>query len=133
MLEEIHVSFEDFSKEVIKGETYEERKEILWRCYASNPTKDDLKRMSLEDIIDYIRETDEFWNFDKKYVDACVALIREKAGNKSTEHNICCICGETFTGYGNNPWPVVKDATARCCDDCNSTEVIPARIKEIRG
>ena len=40
MLEEIHVSFEDFAKEVIKGNTYEERNEILWRCYAPNPTKE---------------------------------------------------------------------------------------------
>lgn len=131
MLEEIHVSFEDFSKEVIKGETYEERKEILWRCYASNPKKEELSKMSLEDIIDYIRETDEFWNFDKKYVDACVALIREKLGTISTMTNICCICGETFTGYGNNPYPVVKDKNARCCDDCNISVVIPARLEEL--
>ncbi len=133
MLEEIHVSFEDFSKEVIKGNTYEERKEILWSCYASNPKKEELNKMSLEDIVNYIRETDEFWDFDKKYIDACIALIREKIEIISTMTNICCICGETFTGYGNNPWPVVKDATARCCDNCNALEVIPARIKELRG
>ena len=59
--------------------------------------------------------------------------MSEKTKDKSTMTNICCICGETFTGYGNNPWPVVKDKKARCCDYCNSTEVIPTRIKEMRG
>lgn len=37
----------------------------------------------------------------------------------------CCICGETFEGYGNNAAPV-KDGT--CCDKCNLEKVIPARI-----
>ena len=41
----------------------------------------------------------------------------------------CCICGGTFEGYGNNPWPVVKDEDAECCDRCNANRVVPARIK----
>lgn len=41
----------------------------------------------------------------------------------------CCICGETFTGWGNNPWPVVEDAEARCCNYCNDAKVIPARLE----
>lgn len=40
----------------------------------------------------------------------------------------CCICGEVFTGFGNNPYPVVKDEDARCCDNCNAMYVIPRRI-----
>lgn len=43
----------------------------------------------------------------------------------------CCICGRTFNGYGNNPWPVVNDPEARCCDQCNDEKVIPARILQI--
>lgn len=78
MLEEIHVDFSDFSKEVIKGETYQERKEIFWRCYAANPKKEEVERMSLTDMVNYIKETDEYYNFDNKYVDACIALIKEK-------------------------------------------------------
>ena len=30
---------------------------------------------------------------------------------------VCPICGNTFIGYGNNPYPVAKDGL--CCDDCN--------------
>ena len=45
----------------------------------------------------------------------------------------CCICGKEFVGYGNNPWPVVKDENARCCNGCNNEKVIAARIELMRG
>lgn len=53
----------------------------------------------------------------------------------------CAICGkELRSKYGNNPYPVVQDNEARCCDMCNDNFVIPARIdgvntieKEISG
>lgn len=41
----------------------------------------------------------------------------------------CCICGKKFTEYGNNPWPIRDDG--RCCDKCNWTVVLPARIKKL--
>ena len=43
----------------------------------------------------------------------------------------CCICGKTFTGWGNNPWPVVEDEDAQCCDECNNLKVIPARLEQM--
>ena len=47
------------------------------------------------------------------------------------EKHICCICGEEFKGFGNNPYPVNKDENARCCDVCNDTVIIPARIEAL--
>lgn len=44
--------------------------------------------------------------------------------NKNTYR--CCICGTRFTGWGNNAEPV-KEGT--CCDYCNTTYVMPARIR----
>ena len=41
---------------------------------------------------------------------------------------VCCICGSPTYGFGNNPWPVVEDENARCCDVCNYMRVIPARL-----
>ena len=41
----------------------------------------------------------------------------------------CCLCGEYFTGWGNNPWPLGKTEDDRCCDYCNESKVIPARIE----
>lgn len=54
------------------------------------------------------------------------------------QEKTCCICGKTFTGWGNNPEPVMPYANEttrlvnRCCDDCNMSVVIPARIAHLR-
>ena len=40
----------------------------------------------------------------------------------------CCICKESCIGFGNNPDPVKEKG--RCCDVCNYTKVIPARIEK---
>lgn len=45
---------------------------------------------------------------------------------------VCCICGAESVGYGNNPYPVVEDRDAVCCDRCNLTKVIPARLRMAR-
>jgi hypothetical protein len=45
----------------------------------------------------------------------------------------CCLCGESFIGYGNNPYPVDKDPEHRCCDVCNVTKVLPARVLELKN
>lgn len=44
----------------------------------------------------------------------------------------CSLCGKEETGYGHNPEPL-KEYGERCCDECNSNLVIPARIKELFG
>ena len=44
---------------------------------------------------------------------------------------ICCLCGnECENEWGNNPFPVDTDPMHRCCDVCNDTKVIPARIEQ---
>lgn len=43
----------------------------------------------------------------------------------------CCICGKSFKGYGNNPYPVDMHPDHKCCDQCNATVVIPARLNRI--
>lgn len=48
-------------------------------------------------------------------------LLIEEASKK------CVICGKEIQGYGNNAEPVAK---GRCCDECNKTKVIPARLKQ---
>ena len=33
----------------------------------------------------------------------------------------CCICDkECENEWGNNPYPLVKDEDARCCNECNN-------------
>ena len=49
---------------------------------------------------------------------------------------ICCLCGKRSLGwgdnqeYGNNPRPL-KDK-GECCDNCNETKVIPARLNRMK-
>lgn len=38
----------------------------------------------------------------------------------------CVLCKRQKYGFGNNPAPCSD--TGVCCDDCNSSKVIPARI-----
>ena len=38
----------------------------------------------------------------------------------------CCICGEHYEGWGNNPEPA--SLWGKCCKTCDYKVVIPARI-----
>jgi hypothetical protein len=51
----------------------------------------------------------------------------------------CAICGNDLVPFGlnvtdpemvwgNNPQPIINDPSAKCCDGCNFSVVIPARI-----
>ena len=40
----------------------------------------------------------------------------------------CVLCGGFFYGYGNNPYPLATEEDDECCDMCNATKVIPARL-----
>ena len=48
------------------------------------------------------------------------------------EKHICCICGKEFIGWGNNPYPITDEEDEVCCDECNYSEVLPARIEQLR-
>ena len=56
-----------------------------------------------------------------------------------TDKSKCSICGDDLVPFGlevkdaemvwgNNPQPIINDASARCCDGCNFSVVIPARM-----
>lgn len=51
--------------------------------------------------------------------------------DEENRKHICSLCGLEFTGYGNNPQPVLPSVEMRCCNDCNETRVIPARIQRL--
>jgi len=45
----------------------------------------------------------------------------------------CCFCGNNVGKYGNNPAPLMDGAKWKCCDTCNTSKVLPARIAEVRA
>lgn len=49
---------------------------------------------------------------------------------ENTEEKTCCICGKKFTGWGNDPWPVKKEG--ECCDECNNSQVLAARLAGVK-
>ena len=65
-----------------------------------------------------------FWTH---VADMISAHIQENRGGViAVESETCVICGEPIKGYGNNPYPVADHGL--CCDHCNLTRVIPARL-----
>ena len=40
----------------------------------------------------------------------------------------CSICKSPYVGYGNNAEPINN---GRCCNECNATKIIPARINDV--
>lgn len=74
--------------------------------------------------------------FMVKMVNGSISGIKEiqytdyKVVGQDKVSKICCICGNEFIGYGNNPYPVTNKGV--CCDGCNSTVVIPKRLEEMK-
>lgn len=61
-------------------------------------------------------------------IDAKGDVLHE--GKEDTQ--VCCICGEEFKGYGNNPEPYMSAENGeRCCDACNAHFVIQARLNQM--
>jgi hypothetical protein len=56
--------------------------------------------------------------------------------DKEEDFFVCCICDEVSNGFGNNPETVGAlkySLDAKCCDWCNNTFVVPARISAMFG
>jgi len=51
---------------------------------------------------------------------------------KGEDYWSCSICGNFFSGFGNNPWPITVGDDDECCNHCNYSKVVPARFKQIK-
>ena len=67
---------------------------------------------------------------NKKEKDTMGKKRNDVSKNNGTPAMRCCVCGQRFVGFGNNPRPIPHKADERCCDDCNSRYVVPLRIIE---
>jgi len=68
----------------------------------------------------------------KLMADAQFVVMTEslrRAGVVTSDENPCVFCGADYGRFGNNPAPVVSEG--RCCDECNATLVIPARLEAV--
>jgi len=68
-------------------------------------------------------------------------MPRKKEKKKSSSFNpvevvqpheyTCCLCGKTYIGWSNNPYPLSTKEGDECCNECNYTKVIPARMEQM--
>ena len=75
---EIETGFEDFHKYVDLGNTKKECLQIFMMCYMSNPTLEELEEWTLQDILNYIEETDEYYKEDLEHIIKCVKIIESR-------------------------------------------------------
>lgn len=86
---------------------------------------------SLDELVDYVSG---MALYDCPMVESLLEefgtdFTKPKILNESSKPKYtCCICGEEFEGYGNNPAPYKDEGV--CCDACNAKFVIPARLEE---
>lgn len=68
-----------------------------------------------------------FWTHVADMMSAHIDEIKPKEERKT-----CCLCGDTLPNkeYGHNPAPLKNNGV--CCDFCNVTKVIPARLAGIK-
>lgn len=69
-------------------------------------------------------------DFIESKTDQGVLISRYAKGETTHEwlpYNRCVLCNDLIYGYGNNPAPVAKEGV--CCDGCNATKVLPARLQ----
>ena len=59
------------------GTTNKERLQILIMCYVVNPKLEELNNWTINDLLNYIKETDEYYEKDKEIIERCVNLINE--------------------------------------------------------
>ncbi len=117
-----HVPVLDYDLNV-KNE--EERPRISAEATSDERFKDVYQdRMTDRTFAEDLKE-DFYVDFD----DVNVYGIKLKEG-KEAEYT-CCICGEDFEGYGNNPSPYRE--SGKCCDACNKKFVVPARLMQLQN
>lgn len=75
----------------------------------------------------FVEALDEEFCLDFDDVNAYGVRLKE---GKEAEYT-CCICGEEFEGYGNDPAPYKE--SGKCCDACNRKFVIPARLMQLKA
>ncbi len=75
---EIYADVSEFPEIVSLGATYKERLQILIMLYYVNPTLKEIRKLDIEQVFDYIKETNEYYERDKKYFKECMYLITEK-------------------------------------------------------
>lgn len=90
----------------------------------------DLMRQWLHHCIDEVKITGKLSELTLQSAEQAISSVRWLAAEVNDAMYTCCLCGVSRSGYGNNPDPITDTVNTgtRCCDYCNHTRVIPARL-----
>lgn len=74
----IYVSVEEYKDIVKLGRNGKEKLQLLIMCYVNNPTIEELNNWTLEQFLEYVKETDdeEFFEQDMVEIRKCIEMIK---------------------------------------------------------
>lgn len=74
----IYVGVEEYKDIVKLGRNGKEKLQLLIMCYVNNPTIEELNNWTLEQFLEYVKETDdeEFFEQDMVEIRKCVEIIK---------------------------------------------------------
>ena len=78
--------------------------------------------------LNYLKRKEKVTPLDKAERYELMELEHKAGLYEARETKKCVICGDDIQGYGNNADPI---ADGICCDKCNASKVIPARLSKI--
>lgn len=116
---DIYIDMADMPSKLREYEGNELRKNIFYRMYCVNPRRDEMEKMTLQELVDYIYETDQYWEQDRYIVRECARLcgaseeLLNKIDNYGKEEQIKCpLCGEPLKHEEENGTHLYK------CEQC---------------
>lgn len=77
----IYVGVEEYKDIVKLGRNGKEKLQLLIMCYVNNPTIEELNNWTLEQFLEYVKETDdkEFFEQDMVEIRKCIKIIEEES------------------------------------------------------
>ena len=74
----IYVGVEEYKDIVKLGRNGKEKLQLLIMCYVNNPTIEELNNWTLEQFLEYVKETDdeEFFEQDMVEIRKCIEMIK---------------------------------------------------------
>lgn len=77
----IYVGVEEYKDIVKLGRNGKEKLQLLIMCYVNNPTIEELNNWTLEQFLEYVKETgdEEFFEQDMVEIRKCIKIIEEES------------------------------------------------------
>lgn len=77
----IYVGVEEYKDIVKLGRNGKEKLQLLIMCYVNNPTIEELNNWTLEQFLEYVKETDDedFFEQDMVEIRKCIKIIEEES------------------------------------------------------